>query len=87
MIEQLKKNALKANVGLLRYGLMRFTLRKNADDAVHNAVILEEVCKLAYDSLNLNSDIDSIDNNLLDNHFLRKHGANYYYGQSNREEK
>ncbi|GFZ31590.1 L-ribulose-5-phosphate 4-epimerase [Clostridium zeae] len=70
--------------GVLVYSHGPFTWGKNADDAVHNAVILEEVCKMAYDTLNLNSDIGSIDNNLLDKHFLRKHGANSYYGQSNR---
>ncbi|MBK1813652.1 L-ribulose-5-phosphate 4-epimerase [Clostridium sp. YIM B02505] len=70
--------------GVLVYSHGPFTWGKDADDAVHNAVILEEVCKMAYDTLNLNSDIDSIDNNLLDKHFLRKHGANSYYGQSNR---
>lgn len=70
--------------GVLVYSHGPFTWGKDADDAVHNAVILEEVCKMAYDTLNLNSEIDSIDSNLLDKHFLRKHGANSYYGQSNR---
>jgi L-ribulose-5-phosphate 4-epimerase len=60
-----------------------FTWGKDAMDAVHNAVILEEVCNMAYHTVNLNSKIDSIDSYLLNKHFLRKHGKNAYYGQNN----
>jgi L-ribulose-5-phosphate 4-epimerase len=58
-----------------------FAWGKDASEAVHNAVVLEEVAKMAYRTESLNSDIKSIDNDLLDKHFLRKHGANAYYGQ------
>ncbi|SHI47942.1 MULTISPECIES: L-ribulose-5-phosphate 4-epimerase [Clostridium] len=68
--------------GVLVYSHGPFTWGKDADEAVHNAVILEEVCKMAYDTLNLNTHLASIDSNLLDKHFLRKHGANSYYGQT-----
>ncbi|QLY80328.1 L-ribulose-5-phosphate 4-epimerase [Clostridium intestinale] len=68
--------------GVLVYSHGPFTWGKDADEAVHNAVILEEVCKMAYDTLNLNTNLASIDSNLLDKHFLRKHGANSYYGQT-----
>lgn len=57
-----------------------FTWGKNADDAVHNAVVLEEVAKMAFRSLQLNPKAE-MDQVLLDKHFLRKHGANAYYGQ------
>lgn len=57
-----------------------FSWGKNADDAVHNAVILEEVAKMTFRSMQLNSEI-TMDKTLLDKHFLRKHGKNSYYGQ------
>ena len=58
-----------------------FTWGKDAADAVHNAVVLEEVAKMAYRTYVLNPNIGPMDQNLLDKHFLRKHGANAYYGQ------
>jgi L-ribulose-5-phosphate 4-epimerase len=59
-----------------------FAWGKNADDAVHNAVVLEEVAKMASRTYVLNPNVTAMDQNLLDKHFLRKHGANAYYGQS-----
>jgi L-ribulose-5-phosphate 4-epimerase len=58
-----------------------FTWGKSPSDAIHNAVVLEEVAMMAYHSHSLAGDISSIDQALLDKHFLRKHGANSYYGQ------
>ncbi|MDR6554329.1 L-ribulose-5-phosphate 4-epimerase [Paenibacillus qinlingensis] len=58
-----------------------FSWGKDAHDAVHNAVVLEEVAKIAYRTYNLNPSIQPMDQTLLDRHFLRKHGANAYYGQ------
>jgi L-ribulose-5-phosphate 4-epimerase len=49
-------------------------------DAVHNAVVLEEVAKMTYHSMMLNKE-NLIDQFLLDKHYLRKHGSNAYYGQ------
>lgn len=57
-----------------------FTWGKDANDAVHNAVVLEEVAKMTFRSLQLNPNAE-MDKTLLDKHFLRKHGANAYYGQ------
>jgi L-ribulose-5-phosphate 4-epimerase len=54
---------------------------KDANDTVYNAVVLEQISKIAYKTATLNSNILSIDNELLDKHFLRKHGNNSYYGQ------
>lgn len=62
-----------------------FAWGKNADDAIHNAVVLEEVAKMAYRSFALNPELSSMDQALLDKHFLRKHGANAYYGQTKKE--
>lgn len=59
-----------------------FNWGKDPHEAVHNAVVLEEVAKMALHAYNLNPDIKPMDQALLDKHFLRKHGANAYYGQS-----
>lgn len=58
-----------------------FTWGKDAHDAVHNAVVLEEVSMMAYHTCALTPGIGQINQVLLDKHFLRKHGANAYYGQ------
>lgn len=60
-----------------------FAWGKDAAEAVHNAVVLEEVAMMAYYSLSLSPELPAIDPVLLDKHFLRKHGANAYYGQKN----
>lgn len=54
---------------------------KTAKKAVENAVVLEEVAKMALRNLMLNPNLDSMQQTLLDKHYLRKHGANAYYGQ------
>jgi len=53
-------------------------------DAVHNAVVLEKVAFMNYHSLSLEPDLPSLQQELLDKHYLRKHGANAYYGQTNK---
>lgn len=58
-----------------------FNWGKDAHEAVHNAVVLEEVAKMALHTLALNPGIGPMDQTLLDKHFLRKHGAGAYYGQ------
>ncbi|MBC8718989.1 L-ribulose-5-phosphate 4-epimerase AraD [Ochrobactrum sp. Marseille-Q0166] len=50
-------------------------------DAVHNALILEEVARLAWHTISLNPDAQPISQSLLDRHYLRKHGDNASYGQ------
>ena len=51
-------------------------------EAVHNAVILEEVAFMNFHALLLEPGIPPMQQELLDKHYLRKHGANAYYGQS-----
>ncbi|HBW35266.1 L-ribulose-5-phosphate 4-epimerase [Desulfosporosinus sp. BICA1-9] len=58
-----------------------FTWGKDAQEAVHNSVVLEEVAMMAYTACSLTPGVNSIDQILLDKHFLRKHGVNAYYGQ------
>ncbi|MFT3952022.1 MAG: L-ribulose-5-phosphate 4-epimerase [Oscillospiraceae bacterium] len=50
-------------------------------DAVHNAVVLEELAAMAWHTLALNPAADRMSQTLLDKHYLRKHGENAYYGQ------
>ena len=49
--------------------------------AVHNAVVLEEVAKMAYRTEQLKNQTVGAPGYLQDKHFFRKHGANAYYGQ------
>ena len=73
-----------------------FTWGKDAREAVHNAVVLEEVAKMAYrtESINpqvkpapqelqemINPKVQEAPQELKDKHYYRKHGANAYYGQ------
>jgi L-ribulose-5-phosphate 4-epimerase len=57
-----------------------FSWGTDAHNAVHNAVVLEEVAKMTFNSLVLNPET-KMDQVLLDKHYLRKHGKNAYYGQ------
>ncbi len=57
-----------------------FTWGKNAQESVENAIILEEVATMAWHTLALNPNV-KFGKELLDKHFLRKHGKNAYYGQ------
>ncbi len=59
-----------------------FTWGTDALDAVHNAVVLEEVAFMNFHTLMLEPGIPSMEQELLDKHYLRKHGANAYYGQT-----
>lgn len=57
-----------------------FTWGKNAKEAVYNAVVLEEVAKMAYYTELMSPD-NIMDKVLMNKHFSRKHGKNAYYGQ------
>ncbi|MCR5154754.1 MAG: L-ribulose-5-phosphate 4-epimerase [Lachnospiraceae bacterium] len=59
-----------------------FTWGKNAAEAVHNAVVLEEVAKMAFRAEQLNPQIKTAPQEMQDKHFYRKHGPNAYYGQN-----
>jgi len=59
-----------------------FSWGETPSKAVSNAVVLEEVSKMALITENLNSDITPIDKELQDKHYFRKHGKNAYYGQN-----
>ncbi len=59
-----------------------FTWGGSAVDAVHNAVVLEEVSCMAWHAIAIDR-VQTISQALLDKHFLRKHGKDAYYGQKN----
>ena len=60
-----------------------FAWGTDAMNAVHNAVVLEEVSFMAWHSLMMEPSLPPMQQELLDKHYLRKHGANAYYGQGN----
>ncbi|MBO7426174.1 MAG: L-ribulose-5-phosphate 4-epimerase [Clostridiales bacterium] len=59
-----------------------FTWGKDGHEAVHNAVVLEEVAKMAFRTEIINKDVKPAPQNIQDKHYFRKHGANAYYGQN-----
>ncbi|MCR5777070.1 MAG: L-ribulose-5-phosphate 4-epimerase [Lachnospiraceae bacterium] len=61
-----------------------FAWGKDAMDAVHGAVVLEEVAKMAYRTELINPKVAEAPQVLQDKHYYRKHGANAYYGQGNK---
>ena len=58
-----------------------FTWGTDPHNAVHNAVVLEELAFMAWHNIMMNPQIKPMQQELLDKHYLRKHGANAYYGQ------
>ena len=60
-----------------------FTWGEDASDAVHNAVVLEEIAMMAFNTELLNNHkVEDMSDELLNKHFFRKHGAGAYYGQA-----
>jgi L-ribulose-5-phosphate 4-epimerase len=58
-----------------------FTWGKTPEKAVYNSVILEELAKMAFLSLQINPQVKRLDDALINKHYQRKHGPNAYYGQ------
>lgn len=83
IIETFRDRDLKAMEipGVLVNSHGPFSWGKDAHDAVHNAVVLEELAAMALQSEQLNPNLKSMQQELLDKHYLRKHGKNSYYGQ------
>jgi L-ribulose-5-phosphate 4-epimerase len=67
--------------GVLVYSHGPFTWGKDAAEAVHNAVVLEEIAFMDWHAMALNPAQGTMQKTLLDKHYLRKHGKNAYYGQ------
>ncbi|MFD1064927.1 L-ribulose-5-phosphate 4-epimerase [Oceanobacillus locisalsi] len=58
-----------------------FAWAKTPMKALENAVVLEETCRMAFNTLMLDKNTGEIEQYLLDKHYLRKHGEQAYYGQ------
>lgn len=67
--------------GIVVYQHGPFSWGNDAHDAVHNAVVMEEVAKMAWISRGINPQLQPIDSYLMNKHYLRKHGPDAYYGQ------
>jgi L-ribulose-5-phosphate 4-epimerase len=80
IIERFEDLDYNAVPGVLVSGHAPFVWGANAHEAVYNAVVLEEIAKMAFRTQVLGNR-EPIDQFLLDKHYLRKHGKNAYYGQ------
>lgn len=79
--ETFAKNPPEQVPGVLVRSHGPFAWGATAMEAVHNAVVMEEVAFMCWHSEMLNPDQKKMDTELMKRHFLRKHGANAYYGQ------
>ena len=80
IIERFKGQNPDFTPGVLVKNHGPFAWGKDAHDAVHNAVVMEQVAKMAYISYGVNPDL-TMSNHLIKKHFYRKHGPGAYYGQ------
>ncbi|OAT15008.1 L-ribulose-5-phosphate 4-epimerase [Buttiauxella noackiae] len=67
--------------GIVVYQHGPFAWGKTPEDAVHNAVVMEEVARMAWIARGINPLLQPIDAYLMNKHFQRKHGPDAYYGQ------
>lgn len=83
IIETLEKNGIDPAEmpAILCFAHGPFTWGKDADEAVHNAVVLEEVAEMALKTVILSPNASEAPQVLADKHYFRKHGKNAYYGQ------
>ena len=58
-----------------------FTWGKDADKAVHNSAVLEEIAKMAWLTQSINLNVPRLKDSLIEKHYKRKHGDDSYYGQ------
>lgn len=82
IVEEFKDKEYMAVPAVLCKNHGVFTWGKDAKDAVHNAVVAEEVAKMAALAELINPKIEEAPKELQDKHYFRKHGANAYYGQA-----
>ena len=77
-----RKIEYKYTPGVLCQNHGPFTWGKDAAEAVHNAVVLEEVAKMARFTESINPQVSKAPDSIMNKHFYRKHGENAYYGQN-----
>lgn len=83
VVEEFEKRHVDPNQmpGVLVHSHGPFTWGKDPFDAVHNSIVLDTLAKMALKTITINGDVESMQRELLDKHFLRKHGPGAYYGQ------
>lgn len=81
IVDYFKKADYEAVPAILCKNHGPFAWGKDPDEAVHNAVVLEEVAKMAARCEMINNHVLPAPQELQDKHYYRKHGANAYYGQ------
>lgn len=81
IIETFKNFNFTFTPGILANNHGPFSWGTDPEEAVHNAVVMEEVAMMAFNTCALTPGIGSINQTLLNKHFHRKHGENAYYGQ------
>ena len=80
ILESIDKNDALKIPGCVVKNHGPFAWGKDAESAVHNAVVMETVAEMAIKTLQLNQNA-KVDQYILDKHYNRKHGKNAYYGQ------
>ena len=83
IVETFKGHNPAAIPGVLVYSHGPFAWGTNPMNAVHNAVVMEEVAFMDWHAMVINRGCGEMQQALLDKHYLRKHGKNAYYGQNN----
>ncbi|QIM61911.1 L-ribulose-5-phosphate 4-epimerase [Pasteurellaceae bacterium Orientalotternb1] len=83
IVETFQKRGIDPNMvpGVLVHSHGPFTWGKDGHNAVHNSVVLEEVAYMNFCSKLIRPNVQAMQQELLDKHYLRKHGKNAYYGQ------
>lgn len=81
IVEHFKDTEYMAMPAVLCKNHGPFTWGTDPHNAVHNAVVLEEVAKMAARCEMINPDVKPAPQELQDKHYYRKHGKDAYYGQ------
>ena len=82
IVETFKSRDPLATPGILCVNHGPFSWGKDSMEAVHNAVVLEEVAKMAMYAKLINPEIKAAPQTIMDKHYFRKHGKDAYYGQT-----
>ena len=81
IVETFKDKDPAAIPGVVVHSHGPFAWGTDAMNAVHNAVVMEEVAFMDWHAMSINPEKGRMQQELLDKHYLRKHGKNAYYGQ------
>ena len=83
VVEEFKSRKIDPNQmpAVLVHSHGPFTWGKDPFEAVHNSVVLDTLAEMALKTVTINSNVEPMQQSLLDKHFLRKHGPGAYYGQ------